>query len=237
MDPALLQSIAIQALPLLFAITIHEVAHGWVAGKLGDPTARMMGRITLNPIAHIDPLGTIILPLLQMFAQTGTLFGWAKPVPVNFANLRRLRRDSILVAFAGPGSNLIQFLLWMGVLLVIGLSVGLPAGFPASVFAFHVHLDLSGASGIERVTAPIAYMAQAGLRWNAWLAVLNLVPILPLDGGRILNALLPPAVADKYARLEPFGILFLFGFLYLFGQLLIYPLLPLELLLRLVFGG
>lgn len=198
MEDSFLLLIAVNALPLIFAITVHEVAHGYIAGKLGDPTARMMGRLTLNPLAHVDPLGTVILPLLQVVLQTGTLFGWAKPVPVNFANLRHMRRDSILVAFAGPGSNFLQFVLWAFVIFAVKLTAGIPAD-----------LDLSSAAPTERITVPIVMMALAGLQWNFWLGILNLFPILPLDGGRILHSLLPFKAAQVYGRLEPFGFFIL----------------------------
>lgn len=223
MDAAFLQAAAVQALPLVFAITVHEVAHGWVAGKLGDPTARMLGRITLNPVAHIDLVGTVLLPLLQIFAGTGTLFGWAKPVPVNFANLRRPRRDSLLVAFAGPGSNFLQFLLWACVLLAVRFTVGVPA--PDG--------DVGGAAV---VALPLTLMALAGLQWNYWLGLLNLVPIVPLDGGRILSALLPPRAAATLSRLEPYGIVVLVGLLYAAGPYLGFVLTPLRLARDLLLG-
>lgn len=224
-DASVLQSIAVQALPLIFAITVHEVAHGWVAGKLGDPTARMMGRLTLNPVAHIDPVGTVLLPLLQVVFQTGTLFGWARPVPVNFANLRRPRRDAVLVAFAGPGSNFVQFVIWSLVILAVRFTVGIPS-------------DGAFAAGGPAATlgVPLVLMALAGLQWNFWLGVLNLMPIVPLDGGRILNALLPPAAAAQYARLEPYGIVILVGVMYLAGPYLGFLLAPLRLVMTLLLG-
>jgi Zn-dependent protease len=203
LDDNFLLTLAVNALPLVFAITVHEVAHGYIAGKLGDPTARMMGRITLNPLAHVDPLGTVILPLLMLIGSGGqAVFGWAKPVPVNFANLRRMKRDSILVAFAGPGSNFLQFALWGALILIIRLTVGLPA-----------ELEFANAGATERITVPLVLMALAGLQWNFWLGVLNLFPILPLDGGRILHSLLPFKAAQTFGRLEPFGFFILIALL------------------------
>jgi Zn-dependent protease len=217
MDSAVILAIAINAIPLIFAITVHEVAHGYVAGKLGDPTARMMGRLTLNPVAHIDPVGTVILPLLQLVMHTGTLFGWARPVPVNFANLRRPRRDTLLVAFAGPGSNFLQFTLWAIVILVIKYSAGLPAS-----------LEIGQGSSITRITVPLIMMAVAGLRWNFWLGVLNLIPILPLDGGRMLNSVLPYNLSKSYSKLEPFGFFILIFVLYTFGSKLEFLFVPFQ---------
>lgn len=225
MDASVLQTIAVQALPLVFAITVHEVAHGWVAGKLGDPTARMMGRITLNPVAHIDPVGTVLLPLMQVVFQTGTLFGWARPVPVNFANLRRPRRDAVLVAFAGPGSNFLQFLFWACVILAVRFTVGIPDGSAAE-----------GAGAAASLSLPLVLMGVAGLQWNFWLGILNLMPIVPLDGGRITSALLPATLAAKYARLEPYGIVILIAFMYLAGPHLGFLLAPLRLAVGLLLG-
>lgn len=231
-----MQWLAINAVPALLAITVHEVAHGWVAGKRGDPTARMMGRITLNPLAHIDPVGTVLMPLLQYFSPMGRVFfGWARPVPVNFANLRNPRADTLLVALAGPASNLMQFLFWVLVLLGIDAAVGLSVA--PSLFTRVSGIDLAQASAAQRVAVPLSLMALSGLSWNASLFIVNLVPILPLDGGRILGSLLPPGIAEWYANLERFGFLFVIGFLIFFGPYLAYAYVPLELLLRVVFGG
>ncbi len=178
----LIQKIAVFLLPVLFAITVHEAAHGWMASRLGDTTARMLGRVTLNPLKHIDPVGTVLVPLLTLF--TGFVFGWARPVPVNWDNLRQPRRDMALVALAGPGANLLMALAWA---LAIKIGVLL---FPYS----------------QWVALPLVYMGGAGVLINVILMVLNLTPILPLDGGRVVNALLPGRLAAAYSRLEPFGL-------------------------------
>ncbi len=178
-----IQQIVVLILPVLFAITVHEAAHGWAADKLGDPTAKQQGRITLNPIRHIDPLGTVILPL-GMYLLTGFMFGWAKPVPVNWRNLRNPRRDMALVAIAGPASNLAMALLW-----AIGMQTG-----------------VSLLEELPWIAYPLIYMGTAGIMINSILLVLNLLPILPLDGGRIVASLLPASLAAPYARLEPWGL-------------------------------
>lgn len=181
-----IQLLAILALPVLFAITVHEAAHGWVASRFGDQTARMLGRVTFNPLKHIDPIGTVVVPIAT-FLLTGFLFGWAKPVPIDTRNLRNPRRDMALVALAGPGANLLMAILW-GLIVNLGLA-------------------LWGTS--EWLALPLVYMGAAGVLINMLLMVLNLFPLLPLDGGRVLNALLPPPLAAKYARLEPYGLILL----------------------------
>ncbi len=179
--------IAINAIPLVFAITLHEAAHGYVAGMFGDRTAWMLGRVSLNPARHIDPIGTIAVPLVMLVLSSGGfMFGWAKPVPVNFENLRRPKQDMLWVAAAGPGANLLMLVIWL--LVAKGLL-------------------LSGGSGMAwefwiRV-------ADAGIIWNISLAILNLFPLLPLDGGRILVSLLPGRLAYAYSRLEPYGMFIL----------------------------
>lgn len=181
-----LRLLAVIALPMLFAITAHEAAHGWVAHRLGDPTARLQGRVTFNPLRHIDLVGTLIVPVAT-FLLTGFLFGWAKPVPINPHRLRQPRRDMALVALAGPGANLIMALLW-------GLAI---------------QLSLALWSVSPWIAVPLAYMGAAGVLLNILLMTLNLLPLLPLDGGRVLHALLPPALAVGYSRLEPYGLILL----------------------------
>jgi Zn-dependent protease len=182
----IIQKIAVFALPILFAITVHEVAHGWVAKKLGDPTAMMLGRLTLNPLKHIDPVGTVILPLLTMWLG-GFIFGWAKPVPVTWENLRQPKRDMALVALAGPAANFIMIVLWAIVLKVSLL-------FSPSNYW---------------LAQPLILMSGAGVIFNTLLMILNLVPLLPLDGGRILSGLLPGPLAYKYSKIEPYGMIIL----------------------------
>lgn len=176
----IIQTIAIYAIPVLFAITVHEAAHGYAARHYGDNTAHMMGRITLNPLKHIDPVGTIAMPLLLYFATSGAfLFGYAKPVPVNFGRLRNPKRDMVWVALAGPGANLVQAVLWtVGLYLLIG------AGTEERFF-------------IE--------MCRAGVLVNLVMFAFNLFPLPPLDGGRILVGLLPWKQAQAVSRIEPWG--------------------------------
>ncbi len=176
----LIQTVAIYALPVLFAITIHEAAHGFAARHFGDNTAAMLGRITLNPLKHIDPVGTILMPLMLYFATSGAfLFGYAKPVPVRFGNLRNPKRDMVWVALAGPGANFIQAFLW------------------AALFFM-----LSGAG----VNEPFFLkMAQGGILVNLVMFAFNLFPLPPLDGGRILVGLLPYRQAEMVSRVEPYG--------------------------------
>ena len=182
----LIQLIAIAAIPVLFAITLHEAAHGYVARHFGDMTAYQAGRISLNPIRHIDPVGTILLPLLTL-ALGGILFGWAKPVPVNFAALRRPKQDMLWVAIAGPASNLLMALFW-------GLMIKVAWMFPGGYF-----------------TEPLLEMAQIGVKINAILLVLNLLPLPPLDGGRVAVSLLPHRQAYQLSRIEPYGMFILIG--------------------------
>lgn len=186
-DLTLLQNILIYAIPILFAITVHEVAHGWIANKLGDPTARMLGRLTLNPIKHIDVVGTIIVPAALYFT-TGFIFGWAKPVPINWRHLHSPRRDVALVASAGPFSNLLMAVLWglitkAGIVLYSATSMGI---------------------GIAMIK-----MGKVGIEINLILFVLNLLPLPPLDGSRVLAAFLSGKIAYFYARIEPFGFVIL----------------------------
>ena len=176
----LIQTVLIYALPVLFAITVHEAAHGYVAKYFGDNTAQSMGRITLNPLKHIDPIGTILMPLLLYFATSGAfLFGYAKPVPVNFSNLRNPKRDMIWVALAGPMVNFLQAILWaLALIVMVGMGVE------------------------ERF---FITMAKAGVMVNLVMWAFNLFPLPPLDGGRVLVGLLPWKQAQWMARMEPYG--------------------------------
>lgn len=181
-----LQTILIYALPVLFSITIHEAAHGYAARHFGDHTASMLGRITLNPLKHIDPVGTILVPALLYFSTSGAfLFGYAKPVPVNFNNLRNPKRDMIWVALAGPASNFVQAVFW-GLVLVILVGTGIHERF-------------------------FLEMCRAGITVNLVMWAFNLFPLPPLDGGRILVGLLPWKQAQAVARIEPFGFFIVMG--------------------------
>jgi Zn-dependent protease len=176
----LIRTVAVYALPVLFAITLHEAAHGYVAKYFGDNTAYAAGRVSLDPFKHIDPVGTILMPLILYFVSQGSfLFGYAKPVPVNFANLRNPRRHSAFVAIAGPGMNLLMALGWLILGLVVAASSG-PDGFLFEV-------------------------SRAGIRMNLIIFALNMVPVPPLDGGRVVTSMLPPRLGYKFAQLEPYG--------------------------------
>jgi len=186
MEFNLVQTLAIYALPVIFAITLHEAAHGYVARHFGDNTAYVLGRVSLNPLRHIDLVGTILLPVLilvtsKLLGSGGILFGWAKPVPVDFSALRHPKRDMLWVAAAGPLANLLMAMLW-------ALTLKLALITPQNAF-----------------TLPLSLMAEAGITVNLVLMVLNLLPILPLDGGRIAVSLLPNRLAYSYSRLEPYG--------------------------------
>ena len=180
----LIQTISLAAIPVLFAITLHEAAHGYVARHFGDMTAYQQGRISLNPMRHIDPVGTILFPLLTLWLG-GILFGWAKPVPVNFGALRRPKQDMLWVALAGPASNLAMALGWALLYKMAWL-------FPDSYFA-----------------EPLLGMAEWGIKINVVLMVLNLLPLPPLDGGRVAVSLLPHRQAFQLARIEPYGMFIL----------------------------
>lgn len=176
----LIQKISVYALPVLFAITLHEAAHAYAAKYWGDNTAYNLGRVSLNPLRHIDPVGTILLPLLCV-AVGGFLFGWAKPVPVRFGNLRNVRAGMRWVAAAGPLANFAMAVMWV---LLFKLAVVMNNGY----------------------SEPLALMSQAGIGINVVLMVLNLMPLLPLDGGRIVESLLPPGLAYRFSRIEPYGM-------------------------------
>jgi len=184
MDLNIIQKIAIYALPVIFAITLHEAAHGFVAKHFGDTTAYMLGRVSLNPLRHIDPIGTVLVPLLTLMLG-GILFGWAKPVPVNFSQLRNPKKDMLWVAAAGPMSNLAMAVFWAFTIKIATL-------MPDNGMAL-----------------PLALMGQAGVTINLVLMVLNLLPLPPLDGGRIAVSLLPNHLAYRYAQIEPYGMIIL----------------------------
>ena len=195
MELTLIQKIAVFALPVIFAITLHEAAHGYVARYFGDMTAAAQGRITLNPLKHIDPVGTILVPLVilltsKLLGGGAILFGWAKPVPVNFAQLRRPKQDMLWVAAAGPGINFVMAVFWA---LMIQFGHALGSGF---------------------ASAPLMLMGAAGVFINVILMALNLIPLPPLDGGRIAVSLLPMKQAIQFSRLEPYGLFILLGLLF-----------------------
>jgi len=190
MGSDLIQTIAIYAIPVIFAITLHEAAHGYVAKHFGDLTAYAQGRISLNPLRHIDLTGTIIVPLAllllsKLFGGGGILFGWAKPVPVNFSGLRHPKRDMLWVAAAGPGANFLMALFW-------ALVLKFAASIPENAYAL-----------------PMGLMGKAGIQINVVLMVLNLLPVPPLDGGRIAVSLLPHELSYRFSRIEPYGMFIL----------------------------
>ena len=183
------QSLLIYIIPLLFAITLHEAAHGWVASKLGDHTARMMGRVTLDPTKHIDPIGTIAIPLVLLISSSGFIFGWAKPVPINFNALRSGKSGMIWVALAGPGANLLMAIGWLFV-MIIAINMNIPV---------------------------LIEMGRVGILVNCVLAVFNLLPIPPLDGSRVISAFLPNRLSYQYNQLEQYGLYILLGLMFLGG--------------------
>lgn len=199
---SLMQRIVVWVLPVIFAITVHEVAHGWMAKRCGDKTAWMLGRLTLNPLKHIDPIGTIILPGILLLTGTGFIFGWAKPVPVNARNLNDPVKDMAIVAVAGPLANLLMAVGW-ALCARLGIFINQ-----------------------EVVSLPLIYMGVAGISINLVLALINLLPIPPLDGSRILSALLPARWAWRYNQLERYGFVILLILLatHMLGAILGYPL-------------
>nr|VFK16782.1 MAG: Zn-dependent protease (includes SpoIVFB) [Candidatus Kentron sp. LPFa] len=190
-DLNLIQKIIVWSIPVLLAITVHEVAHGWVARHRGDPTAMMLSRLTLNPLKHIDPIGTIMVPGLLFLFQSTFIFGWAKPVPVAWRNLKHPKRDMALVAIAGPAANLMMAILWA---LLVKIGFALFEYFGNSILL-------------------MIYMGWAGISINVALMILNLLPIPPLDGGRVLVGLLPHPWAGQVNRIEPFGLFIVIGLL------------------------
>jgi len=214
MDNQLLYYLTILPVPIILAITLHEVSHGLVARRLGDMTAQMQGRLTLNPLKHIDPIGTVLVPAV-LLATSGVLFGWAKPVPVDPRNFSRPRQHMAIVAVAGPLSNLAMAVFWMAVLTLA-----------AKVF--------NGAG----LAHPLMLMADVGVKINLILMVLNLLPVPPLDGGRVVTGILKPRLALKFAQIEPYGIWILLILLFtgVLGKVLL-PLMGLfERLLYALFG-
>lgn len=200
-DLTLIQRIIIWIIPLVFAITVHETAHGWMARKFGDHTAANLGRLTLNPLPHIDWLGTIVIPGILLITGTGFIFGWAKPVPVEARNFKNPRQAMAYVGLAGPGANLLMAVGW-ALLARIGILINM-----------------------EFITLPFVYWGMAGISINLVLALINLIPIPPLDGSRVLSGLLPPYWAWQYNRLEPYGFFILLILLYtkVLNVLLTYP--------------
>ena len=188
---SIIYDIATAAIPILFAITLHEVAHGWVANKLGDGTARMLGRLTVNPIKHIDPIGTIAVPLLAVIS-AGIMFGWAKPVPVSTRNLKNPRKDMALIAIAGPVSNLLMAAFW-----VIIMKIALP---------------MADSDGIGR---GFSDMAGIGIYFNLILFFFNLLPIPPLDGSKVLSGFVPRNIANIMDSIEPYGLYIIVGIIFL----------------------
>ncbi len=190
LEISLAQKISAWILPVLLAITVHETAHGWIASHFGDKTAKMLGRLTLNPIKHIDPVGTILVPGLMLLMPGGFVFGWAKPVPVNWRNLRSPKLDMVWVAAAGPLSNLLMAIGW-AMLVRVALMAGADSW----------------------LSLPLLFMGVAGIFINTILMVLNLLPLPPLDGGRVMTGLLPGKAALVFSRIEPYGIWILIALL------------------------
>jgi len=189
MDGDIIYKVATWILPILLAITLHEYAHGWAASKLGDNTAKMLGRLTINPIKHIDPIGTLLIPALLLLVSAPFLFGYAKPIPVNAKNLKDPRKDMALVAIAGPLANLAMAFMW-GMIILLGMNFSDPA-----------------------IAKGIVQMSYNGILINVVLMVLNLLPLPPLDGGRVLAGIVPRNMANMLDKIEPYGFFILIGLL------------------------
>ncbi|MBN4080582.1 site-2 protease family protein [Beggiatoa alba] len=194
------QLILISIIPVLYAIVLHEVAHGWAAYKLGDRTALMLGRLSINPVKHVDPIGTILVPTLLILT-AGFAFGWAKPVPIDWRNLKNPKRDTAIVAIAGPLANLIMALTWA---ILASLATILP-------------------ENMALFSQPLLNMAGVGVIFNVLLMIFNLIPIPPTDGGRIAVSLLPVNLSHLLNKIEPFGLIIILILLFsgLFGQFLL----------------
>jgi len=212
--PQILHTISYMALPLLFAMVLHEYAHGWVANRCGDPTAKLQGRLTMNPLAHIDPFGTVILPLLRLLMPGGFFLGWAKPVPIDPRLMHQPRRDMALVAAAGPAMNL-ALAIGSALLFALLLSIDPVIGTYWSKSEETTPPD----TWHQLFLLPIAVMSVYSVLINILLMLFNLLPIPPLDGGRILTSLLPHTAAMALMRVEPYGMLILVGLIILDPQI------------------
>ncbi len=225
---SILRGLTVAALPIVISITFHEIAHGWVAYKLGDPTAKSLGRLTINPIAHIDPVGTIVVPIMLFVLSKGTfMFGTAKPVPVNFGNLRNPRRDSAIVSAAGPTTNILIALISIVLLFFI-----------YRLFSQTI-VESSLAS---KILVPVMQMLKYSISFNIFIAAFNLLPVPPLDGGRILTSLLPHRYAYQFSKIEPYGIIIVL--ILWFTGIAHYIILPIQLFIQFIiriflipFGG